>query len=48
MSDTLTAAPPRIEGKRYRWLVLAVLTAVHSTHHIDRNVLSVVVEPIRQ
>ncbi len=33
---------------RYRWFVLAVLTAVHSTHHIDRNVLSVVVEPIRQ
>lgn len=32
----------------YRWFVLAVLTAVHSTHHIDRNVLSVVVEPIRQ
>ncbi|MDB5425237.1 MAG: major facilitator superfamily 1 [Phenylobacterium sp.] len=32
----------------YRWLVLAVLTAVHSTHHIDRNVLSVVVEPIRK
>lgn len=48
MSDTLTSTPPKTEGTRYRWLVLAVLTAVHSTHHIDRNVLSVVVEPIRQ
>ncbi|OYX57621.1 MAG: hypothetical protein B7Y86_05670 [Brevundimonas subvibrioides] len=48
MSDTLTAASAKAPGKHYRWLVLAVLTAVHSTHHIDRNVLSVVVEPIRQ
>ncbi len=48
MSDTLIAPAAKVPGKHYRWLVLAVLTAVHSTHHIDRNVLSVVVEPIRQ
>jgi MFS family permease len=48
MSDALAAAPENAKGAHYRWLVLAVLTAVHSTHHIDRNVLSVVVEPIRQ
>jgi len=48
MSETLAAVPAKTGDTRYRWLVLAVLTAVHSTHHIDRNVLSVVVEPIRQ
>ncbi|CAN5240088.1 MFS transporter [soil metagenome] len=48
MPKTLTAKLAEAKGSRYRWLVLAVLTAVHSTHHIDRNVLSVVVEPIRQ
>ena len=47
---TISTSPTtgKTGGKHYRWLVLAVLTAVHSTHHIDRNVLSVVVEPIRQ
>lgn len=48
MSETFAAAPAKAKATHYRWLVLAVLTAVHSTHHIDRNVLSVVVEPIRQ
>ncbi len=48
MPKTLTAKLANAKDSRYRWLVLAVLTAVHSTHHIDRNVLSVVVEPIRQ
>lgn len=48
MSEILTTKPAKAAGAHYRWLVLAVLTAVHSTHHIDRNVLSVVVEPIRQ
>ncbi|CAN5257717.1 MFS transporter [soil metagenome] len=48
MPKTLTDKLANATDSRYRWLVLAVLTAVHSTHHIDRNVLSVVVEPIRQ
>lgn len=38
----------QLSGSSYRWFVLAVLTAVHSTHHIDRNVVFVVAEPIRQ
>ena len=39
---TISTSPTtgKTGGKHYRWLVLAVLTAVHSTHHIDRNVLS--------
>ena len=32
----------------HRWWALAVLTAAQSCHHIDRNVVSVVVEPLRQ
>jgi MFS family permease len=31
----------------YKWWVLAVLTAAQSCHQLDRNVLSVVVEPVR-
>lgn len=48
MSKPMTPPKPGTGNGAYRWVVLAVLTAVHSTHHIDRNVLSVVVEPIRQ
>ena len=29
------------------WYALAILTVIHATHQIDRNVISVVVEPIK-
>jgi predicted MFS family arabinose efflux permease len=31
-----------------RWYTLILLTAIFSVHHIDRNVLSVVVEPVKR
>jgi MFS family permease len=34
-------------GATNRWWALAVLTAAQACHHIDRNVVSVVAEPIR-
>ncbi len=32
----------------YRWYVLFVLTAIFTTHYIDRAVISVLIEPIKQ
>lgn len=31
-----------------RWYVLALLTAIMTVHHIDRNVMAVIVEPVRR
>jgi len=46
MADDKTAMAEPVRATS-RWYVLAVLTAIMTVHHIDRNVISVVVEPIR-
>ncbi len=41
-----TAAPGLMSAGR--WYVLAILTAIYTTHAMDRNLLSIVLEPIKR
>jgi predicted MFS family arabinose efflux permease len=44
--ESETAAPVKLSP--YRWYVLVVLTLLFTLHHVDRNLVSVLAEPIKK
>ena len=40
------AAPP--DAPRYSWFVLGLLCAVYLSNHIDRQILMILLEPIKE
>jgi predicted MFS family arabinose efflux permease len=48
MDEARMIADRDAPGASSRWYVLFVLTAIFSIHYLDRTVLSVVIEPIKQ
>jgi len=42
-----TATKPRDRVMRASWYALFIMTLIHSTHYLDRIVVSIVIEPIR-
>lgn len=44
----MTAMRPEANPSVSRWYALAFLTAIMTVHHIDRNVMAVIVEPVRR
>ena len=48
LKDADSALNPAPERGAYRWYVLFVLTAIFTVHYVDRTVMSVVIEPIKE
>jgi predicted MFS family arabinose efflux permease len=51
MTSTTEAATEHPQSTRlspYRWYILAVLTLLFTLHHVDRNLVSVLAEPIKR
>jgi len=48
MATRQTPLRDRIEaGPRYRWYALGVLTAVYASSHVDRQIMGILLEPIK-
>lgn len=45
--EAVASQPTMASSSNNRWYVLAILTLIYACHHLDRSVVSILIEPIR-
>jgi len=48
IADDAETTAPVATGGRYRWYTLGVLLSIYAVQHLDRQILSILIEPLKR